>query len=120
MNTDAFYCYKEIITFTSKIHNYSQIKANALTGLAELYRIQNDFKTALSHHIESIELLDKIGAKCDLAEAYYQLGLTYQKMGEIENSHTKFNKAIQLYQEMEAPKQIEKVETAKRGNIDSA
>jgi hypothetical protein len=39
-------------------------------------------------------------------------------MGEIENSHINFNTAIQLYQEMEAPKQVEKVEKAKRGNID--
>ncbi|MBD1211970.1 MAG: hypothetical protein H9534_04275 [Dolichospermum circinale Clear-D4] len=46
-------------------------------------------------------------------------GLTYQKMGEPENSHTNFNEAIQLFNEMEAPKQIEKVEKAKRGNIDS-
>ncbi|WP_190397126.1 hypothetical protein [Anabaena sp. FACHB-1250] len=46
-------------------------------------------------------------------------GLTYQKMGEPENSHTNFNEAIQLFNEMEAPKQIEKVEKAKKGNIDS-
>jgi len=102
----------------AKNSNYPQVKAKALTGLAELYRIQGDFEIALSHHSESIELLDKIGAKCDLAEAYYQLGLTYQRMGETENSHTNFNEAIRLYQEMEAPKQVEKVETAKRGNID--
>jgi tetratricopeptide (TPR) repeat protein len=57
-----------------------------LTGLAELYRIQNDIETALTHHQESIEILDKIGAKCDLAEAYFQLALTYQKMGEQANS----------------------------------
>nr|WP_269086322.1 hypothetical protein [Trichormus sp. NMC-1] len=59
-----------------------------------------------------------MGAKCDLAEAYYQLGLTYQKMGETENSNSNFNEAIRLFNEMEAPKQIEKVEKAKIGNID--
>ena len=46
-------------------------------------------------------------------------GLTYQKMGETEKSHTNFNEAIRLFNEMEAPKQIEKVKKAKRGNIDS-
>ena len=46
-------------------------------------------------------------------------GLTYQKMDETENSNTNFNEAIRLFNEMEAPKQIEKVEKAKRGNIDS-
>ncbi|MBK1986087.1 tetratricopeptide repeat protein [Sphaerospermopsis aphanizomenoides BCCUSP55] len=112
---DCFESYQQAINFAEEV-NYPQVKGKALTGLAELYRIQNDFEKALSHHSESIELLDKIGAKCDLAEAYYQLGLTYQKMGETENSNTNFNKAIQLYQEMEAPKQVEKVETAKSQN----
>ncbi|MEA5620710.1 hypothetical protein VB711_23130 [Cronbergia sp. UHCC 0137] len=40
-------------------------------------------------------------------------------MGEVENSNTYFNEAIRLFNEMEAPKQVEKVEKAKRGNIDS-
>ncbi|MBD2625430.1 tetratricopeptide repeat protein [Trichormus variabilis] len=109
--------YLKAISFGDDTHSIL-IKAKALTGLAELYRIQNDFKIALSHHSESIEILDKIGAKCDLAEAYYQLGLTYQKMGETENSNTNFNEAIRLFKEMEAPKQVEKVEKAKIGNID--
>jgi tetratricopeptide (TPR) repeat protein len=115
---NAFNFYKEIIAFTNEILNYPQVKANALTGLAEIYRIQNDFEKALSHHSESIELLDKIGARCDLAEAHYQLGLTYQKMGETKKSHTNFNEAIRLFNEMEAPKQVEKVEKAKKENID--
>lgn len=89
-----------------------QVKAKILYGIAELYRINKEFKTALSHHSESIELLEKIGAKCDLAEAYYQLGLTYQKMSETENSQENFDKAIQLFSQMEAPKQVEKVQQA--------
>ena len=44
-------------------------------------------------------------------------GLIYQKMGETEKSHTNFNEAIQLFNEIEAPKQVEKVEKAKIGNI---
>ncbi|WP_413175140.1 tetratricopeptide repeat protein [Anabaena azotica] len=112
---NASYFYHEAISFAQQ-SNYIQVKSLALIGLAELYREQNDFKTALSHHSESIEILDKIGAKSDLAEAYYQLGLTYKKMGEPENSNTNFNEAIQLYQEMEAPKQVERVEKAKSQN----
>ncbi|MEP0876832.1 tetratricopeptide repeat protein [Funiculus sociatus GB2-M2] len=54
-------------------------------------------------------MLDKIGAKCDLAEAYYQLALTYQQMGDAEKSQTNFQEAIQLFEEMETPKQVEKV-----------
>lgn len=113
---NAFGMFNKAINYANKT-NYTQVKAKALTGIAELYRIQDDFETALSHHSESIELLDKIGAKCDLAEAYYQLGLTYQKMGENEKSHTNFDEAIRLFNEMEAPKQLEKVEKSKSGKI---
>ncbi|MCA1994861.1 MAG: tetratricopeptide repeat protein [Coleofasciculus sp. S288] len=107
----SFKMYRKAISFAEASH-YTQVKAKAKNGLAELYREQGDFDTALSHHSEGIELLDKIGAKCDLAEAYYQLGLTYQKMGNIEESQENFDKAIQLFEEMEAPKQVEKVRRA--------
>ncbi|MBE9233851.1 hypothetical protein IQ231_19800 [Cuspidothrix issatschenkoi LEGE 03284] len=46
-------------------------------------------------------------------------GLTYQKIGQTQQSHTNFNEAIRLFNEMEAPRQVEKVEKAKKGNIDS-
>ncbi len=105
--------YHSAISFAEESH-YSQVKAKALTGLAELYREQRNFETALSHHSESIEILDKIGAKCDLAEAYYQLGLTYQKMDETQKSQENFDKAIQLYTEIEAPQQIEKVQRTRK------
>ncbi len=89
-----------------------QVKAKILYGTAQLYREQRKFETALLHHSDAIEILNKIGAKCDLAEAYYQLGLTYQKMGDAQNSQKNFDKAIQLFSEMEAPKQVEKVQQA--------
>ncbi len=107
----SFEMYREAIQFAEETH-YTQVRAKALYGLAELYRGQEDFTTALSHHLESIELLDRIGAKCDLAEAYYQLALTYQKIGLIDQSQENFDKAIQLFDEMEAPKQVEKVRRA--------
>ena len=90
-------------------NHYTQIKAKALTGLAELYREQGDFETALLNHLESIEILKQIGAKCDLAEAYYQQALTYQQMGDRENSKPNFDNAIQLFTEMEATRQVERV-----------
>ncbi|BAZ29664.1 TPR repeat-containing protein [Cylindrospermum sp. NIES-4074] len=89
--------------------NYMQVKAKTLNGLAEIHRQQADFELALNNHREAIELLDKIGAKCDLAEAYFQLGLTYLKMEKFEGSKDNFNRAIQLFKEMKAPKQVEKV-----------
>jgi len=107
----SFEMYLEAIQFAEETH-YTQVRAKALYGLAELYRGQEDFTTALSHHLEAIALLDQIGAKCDLAEAYYQLALTYQKMGVIDQSQENFDKAIELFRQMEAPMQVEKVRRA--------
>lgn len=99
--------YSKALLFAQESH-YTQVKAKTLTGLAEIHRQQEQFELALSNHLEAIELLDKIGAKCDLAEAYFQLGLTYQKM-KLEDSKINFDQAIQLFTQMEAAKQVEKV-----------
>ncbi|MBW4612017.1 MAG: tetratricopeptide repeat protein [Desmonostoc vinosum HA7617-LM4] len=96
------------LKFAEESH-YMQVKAKTLNGLAAIYRQQAEFALALSNHQEAIELLDKIGAKCDLAEAYFQLGLTYQQMQKFDDSKVSFDQAIQLFTEMQALKQIEKV-----------
>ena len=107
----AFEMFQRAINFAEDSY-YLQLKGKAFSGLAELYRIQGEYETALSHHSEAIEILDKISAQCDLAEAYYQRALTYQKMGDAEKSQTAFQEAIRLFTEMEAPKQVEKVRKA--------
>lgn len=48
----------------------------------------------------------------DKTIAYYQLGLTYQTIGNTADSQENFNNAIQLFKEMKAPRQIEKVQQA--------
>lgn len=100
--------YHRALLFAQESH-YTQVKAKTLNGLAEIHRQQEQFELALSNHLEAIELLDKIGAKCDLAEAYFQLGLTYKKMKNPDESKINFNRAIQLFTDMEAPKQVKKV-----------
>jgi hypothetical protein len=47
----------------------------------------------------------------DLAEAYFQLALTYQKMENKANSEEYFHKAMDLWipEQIDAPKQIERV-----------
>jgi len=105
---EAEHKYKQAI-ITSKEMLYSQVEGKSLRGLAELYRLQNDYETAFSYHTQSIEILEKLGAKCDLAEAYYQLGLTYQETGELAQSQDYFNRAIELWEQINAPKQVERV-----------
>ncbi len=100
---------------------YLQVKGKALTGLAELYR-KNDIEKALTHHQKSIKKLKEIGAKCDLAEAYFQKALTYQQIEKKvkvcqlsqDNSKVYFDKAKDLWGEkqIDAPNQIKRVEKA--------
>jgi tetratricopeptide (TPR) repeat protein len=70
---------------------------------------KNDYNQAIKLYNESIVINQDIGAKRDLAEAYYQRGLTYQQMGDRENSQPNFDNAIQLFTEIEAPRQVERV-----------
>lgn len=98
------------ILYADKNH-FTQVKAKAISCLAELYREQREYALALLHHTESITILDKISAKYDLAEACYQLALTHYKMGEIKQSRENFERAIALFDEMQAPRQIEKIQT---------
>ncbi|NJO63111.1 MAG: ATP-binding protein [Richelia sp. RM2_1_2] len=107
----SFERYRQANLFAKNIH-YTQLEAKSLTGLAELYREQKEFDIALKYHSESIELLNKLRAQCDLAEAYYQQALTYKKMGNKHKSQVDFDTAIQLFEEVEAPKQVEKVRQA--------
>src|SRR4028119_598728 len=111
----AFEMFQRAINFAEDSY-YLQLKGKAFSGLAELYRIQGEHETALSHHSEAREIFYKIGAQCDLAEAYYQLALTNQKIGQLDRSQENFDKAIQIFKEMEAPKQVEKVRRAMEGS----
>ena len=96
------------IVFSRESH-YTQVRAKALTTLAEIYRQQQELNTACSYHREAIELLEQIGAKCDLAQAYFQYGLTWQQMKQISESQNNFKQAVQLFADMEASKQVDKV-----------
>lgn len=97
--------------------NCKQIIAKALNGLAEIEREQGNFKEASIKHEEAIKIALKGDAKGYLAEAYYQQGLTYQKMGELEQSKEDFQKAIELYDKMKVPKQVEKVQRAMKNGV---
>ncbi|BAY90331.1 MULTISPECIES: tetratricopeptide repeat protein [unclassified Tolypothrix] len=104
----AHQMFHQVLTFAEASH-YMQVKAKTLNGLAEIYRQQADYQLALDNHTEAIELLDKIGAKCDLAAAYFQLGLTYKNLSKIDESQIYFHQAIQLFTEIKAPKQVAKI-----------
>jgi len=103
--------YQEALQF-AKESAFPQVEALALYGIGELERIDCNYILALSHIERSIIILHKICAKPDLAEAYFQFGLTYQAMGEHDQTETYKAKALDLFEEMKAPKQIERVKQA--------
>ena len=111
---NAFEMYNEVIALLNKL-DYLQLKSEALTGLAVLCHEQGDFQTALSYHLESISISNEVGAKSSLAKAYYQIGITYQKMNETGKSNASFQEAIRFFTEMEAPKQVERVRRSMEG-----
>jgi tetratricopeptide (TPR) repeat protein len=104
----AFEMYLKTLQFSNERH-YTQLKAKAMYSMAELYRNQQDFSLSISENLKAIVMLKEIGACYALAEAHYQLGLTYQAMGEAGESYESFQEAIRLFSEMEAPKQVERV-----------
>jgi tetratricopeptide (TPR) repeat protein len=108
----AYELYIEALSFAEE-NNYAQIKARALNGLAEIHRIEGDFDKSLSYHSKTIEILDKVDAKFDLAEAHYQLALTLQKIEDKAKSEENFVKAANLFKEINAVKQIKKIELAR-------
>lgn len=104
----SLYLYELAITFSQSSH-YTQVRAKAISGLAAIYREQFYLDLAIEHHQNAIALLEKVGAKCDLAQAYWEFALTWQKIGQIEASLMAFTKARDLFAEINAPKQIAKI-----------
>ncbi len=109
----ALTIYQKTLTFC-QTGNYLQIQGRTLNGLAQLYRQQGDLQLAQEMHLQSIEILDRLGAKCDLAEAYYQAGLTWQQAGGLSQSQIYIDlHAQKLFTEIEAPQQLEKIKIGK-------
>jgi tetratricopeptide (TPR) repeat protein len=103
--------YQQTLTFC-KTGNYLQIQGRTLTGLAQLDRLQDQLLTAQTHHLQAIDMLDRIGAKCDLAAAYYQAGLTWYQAGDLTQSQIYSElHARKLFTEIAAPQQLAKLKS---------
>lgn len=111
--------YSRALAFAEESH-YTQVKAKTLSGMAELYRRRQDLDGALICHGEAIALLDTIGATCDLANAYLQLALTYHQLDQVPLCRDALERALQLFQQMQATKQVEKVLEHRRNITDTS
>jgi tetratricopeptide (TPR) repeat protein len=102
--------YQQTLTFC-ETGNYLQIQGRTLTGLAQIDRLQGNLQAAQTQHLQAIEILDRLGAKCDLAAAYYQAGLTWQQAGDLTQSQIYWERhARKLFTEIAAPQQLAKLE----------
>ena len=118
----ALHLYQQAIAFAEASH-YLQVKANALKGMAELDRQQGQFEQAIARHQESIELLEAIGATCDLADALFQLGITCslwqaaqrQTPPHLPSPQELCDRAIHLFEAIQAPKQVDRVQQYLQG-----
>ncbi len=106
--TQAETLYQQALTFAESGH-YLQVKAKALTGLATIYRQRQQLNLALQYHIQSIELFDSIGAKCDLANAYVELGRSHMGRQQLDIAHHYWQQALGLYTDIDARKQVGRV-----------
>lgn len=109
----ALQLYQQAIAFAEASH-YKQVKAKVMGGLAAIDRTRGDFDAALRRHREAIALLEEIGAQCDLAEAYYQVGLTLQQVNQRVQSQEALHQALVLFRRTEAPRQVKRVLSALR------
>jgi len=103
--------YERAIAFAEESH-YIQVKAKALVGWGHLLRRQSATAAAIQQIEQALPLLDDLGAQGDLAEAHYQLGLTYQAQGDTLLAADHFAIAVRLFETIQAPRQIAKVKTA--------
>ncbi|MEM6252687.1 MAG: AAA family ATPase [Cyanobacteria bacterium P01_D01_bin.156] len=106
--TQADSLHKQALSFADASH-YPQVKAKALTGLAIVSRQRQQFNTALAYHTQSIELLESIGAKGDLANAYVALGHSYLNVRQSDLAHQYWQQGLELYKDINAQKQIHRV-----------
>ncbi|HEY9826723.1 MAG TPA: NB-ARC domain-containing protein, partial [Stenomitos sp.] len=100
--------FAKALSFSESSH-YTQVQGKTLTGLAIMQRQRGEGTPAIATHQQAIALLERLGAKCDLAEAYYQLGLTHLQREDGQHKPA-FETAIALFQSMSAPQQVAKVQ----------
>ena len=100
--------WQRAIGFSQSSH-YTQIEAKSVLGWGKIARQAANFEQANVYHQQAVELLAKITARCDLAEAYYQWGVTLQQAGKTIKCQDCWQTAIALYDKISAPQQVARV-----------
>lgn len=100
---------KKLYTFSEK-NSYPQAKGLFLDAMAEIRMKNNHLSSAIETYHEAIQIFKQINAKCELAEAYHKIALAYKRLDNYSiDSQRYFSKAIDLWQAIDAPKQIQRI-----------
>lgn len=102
---------------SAEASHYIQVKAKALTGMAVVQRKNGNHGGAIALHTQAVDLCKTIGATCDLAEAYFQLGLSMKQQGlsatpDKISQRECFRQAKTLLSNIRAPHQIKRITAA--------
>ncbi len=114
VNLENYYRALQVLEITltfAEESDYQQIKGKTFLSLGEIYRQQNKIKQAISYQLEALKIFTEIDAKCDLAEAYFQLSLSYFKLGDKAQSYNNQEHSLQLFEKMKAKKQLNKIQS---------
>lgn len=101
--------YKTVLEAVNQTESFHHLEGVCLTREAEIDRKKGDLLVSLRNLKQAEQKIRRFGNKCDLGENCYQRGLTYQAMDEHDQASHSFNQAINLFEHMNAPKQIARV-----------
>jgi tetratricopeptide (TPR) repeat protein len=101
----AIELYQDTLQFAQS-QQFTHIVAKANHGMAQVHRMEQQYEKALQQHDLAIDRLQQITARFDLAEAYIQRAITYQKMQNPIAAQPDFAAAIALLQTIDAPRRL--------------
>jgi tetratricopeptide (TPR) repeat protein len=88
--------------------SHKPLEGKTMHGLAEIYRNTGDLPKAKKFCLRAKDILTKIESKLDLAKVLVQEALIARQM-QVLGYDDNFEKAIGLFTELNAPKQVERV-----------
>ncbi len=109
---------KKALEFCNRAHGLSrEIGAHGLVAISRyvlgtIHREQKKWKQSIENFESSIEILERIGEKHDLAESYYEFGSMWSKKGDKGEAGICLNKALKTFQELELDHRAREVKDA--------
>jgi len=98
-----------------KLQSYAISKSYAFaegltnSGYANLYIALSNYELGIEKFTLAEQIFIKVGAKYELADTYFQLGLIYYSLGSHEQADDYKIKSLELFKQMEVPRQVERI-----------